>query len=256
MIGSIRTRQFEIKHEVKANACLAKCTNLFIDGECTKRRHAMSCLANMVLFLEWIFANSKDTFWCTQLMGLFALLESDNGKSWLDYIVADKPHVPLGIVMEMHVIQQAIITSMIKNQRWSTFIDDELEIPLNESLGMAIQPCQIPAHNLYMAIAGNNQAFENPHKVYHMLNIRTGNATIARLDNDNNNNHNQCQNNQNNNDNCRQRDNGNNHYGNDQDNGNGNCRPNNDTDRNVRQRQDGDSMSDERKAVLKEQGFL
>ena len=107
-----------------------------------------------------------------------------------------------------------------------------------------------------MAIAGNNQAFENPHKVYHMLNIRTGNATIARLDNDNNNNHNQCQNNQNNNDNCRQRDNGNNHYGNEQDNGNGNCRPNNDTDRNVRQRQDGDSMTDERKAVLKEQGFL
>ena len=129
MIGSNRTRQLEIQHEVKADDCLAKCTNLFIDGECTQGRHAMSCLANMILFLEWIFANSKDTFWSTQLMGLFTLLESDNGKSWLDYIVADKAHVPFGIVMEMHVIQQAIITSMIKNQRWSTFIDEETEIP-------------------------------------------------------------------------------------------------------------------------------
>ena len=137
-----------------------------------------------------------------RLMGLFTLLESDNGKSWLDYIVAVKSHVPLVIVMEMHVIQQAIVTSMIKNQRWSTFIDDELEIPLNESLGMAIQPCQIPANNLYMAVAGNNQAFENPHKVYHMLNLRTGNATIARLGDDINNDQNQRPNNQLVNDNC------------------------------------------------------
>ena len=114
MIGSTRTRQLEIQHEVKADNCLAKYTNMFIDVEYTQGRHAMSCLANMVLFLERIFTNSKDTFWCTQLMGLFTLLESDIEKGWLDYIVADKPHVPLGIVMEMHVIQQAIITSMIK----------------------------------------------------------------------------------------------------------------------------------------------
>ena len=244
MIGSNRTRQLEIQHEVKADDCLAKCTNLFIDGECTQGRHAMSCLANMILFLEWIFANSKDTFWSTQLMGLFTLLESDNGKSWLDYIVADKAHVPFGIVMEMHVIQQAIITSMIKNQRWSTFIDEETEIPWNESLGLAVQPCQIPAHNLYMAIAGNNQAFENPHKVYHMLNIRPANAIPDRLPN------------QDNNDNRRRRDNDNNQRRNNQDNGNGNRRPNNDADRNVRQRQEEHPMTDARIEELKGHGFL
>ena len=74
-------------------------------------------------------------------MTLFNLLESDNGKNWLDYIVAEKPHLPLSMVMELHVIQQAIITCMIKNQHWSTFIDDKLEIPYEQSLGREILPC-------------------------------------------------------------------------------------------------------------------
>ena len=94
MIGSNRTRQLETQHDVKAENCLAKCTNLFIDGECTQAKHAMNCLANMVMLFEWIFANSLDTFWCTQIMTLFNLLESDNGRNWLDYIVAEKPHLP------------------------------------------------------------------------------------------------------------------------------------------------------------------
>ena len=129
MIGSNRTRQLETQHNVKAEDCLAKCTHLFIDGECTQAKHALNCLANMVMLFKWIFANSQDTFWCTQIMALFNLLESDNGKNWLDYIVAEKPHLPLSMVMELHVIQQAIITCMIKNQRWSSFIDDRLVIP-------------------------------------------------------------------------------------------------------------------------------
>ena len=97
--------------------------------------------------------------------------------------------------MEMHVIQQAILTSMIKNQRWSTFIDDELEIPYEQSLGRAILTCQLPAQNLSMAIAGSNQCFAEPYVVYHMLNRRTGNNTITCLGNEINNNQNQRPNN-------------------------------------------------------------
>ena len=108
-----------------------------------------------------------------------------------------------------------------------------------------------------MAIVGSNQCVAEPHAVYHMLHRRIGIDTITCLGNDINNDQNQRPNNQLVNDNRRARKNGNAQRGNDQNNGgNGNCRPNNDTDRNVRQRQDGDSMTDERKAVLKEQGFL
>ena len=93
--------------------------------------------------------------------------------------------------MEIYVIQQAIITCMIKNQRWSTFIDDRLVIPYKQSLGRAILTCQLPTQSLSMAVVGSNQCFAEPHAVYHMLNHRIGNDPIARLGKDINHNQNQ-----------------------------------------------------------------
>ena len=144
---------------------------------------------------------------------------------------------------------------MIKNQRWSTYIDDEKVIPFDQSLGQAILTCQLPAQNLSMAIAGSNQCFAEPHPVYNMLNRRIGNDTSARLGKDTNHNLNQRPNNQIVNDNRRARDNDNAHRGNGNNNGNGNGNGNG-NHRNVRQRQEGAGMTDERRAELKDQGFL
>ena len=131
MLASDRTAQLEDQHDERAEDRVAKTKNLFIDGECNKAQHAINCIANMIMFINWMYINGENTFWCLQLTGIFDLLVSDASRSWLDLIVSTHPHIPFNLVMEVHVILQAIFINMVKNQPWLQHIADNLEIPFD-----------------------------------------------------------------------------------------------------------------------------
>ena len=120
----------------------------------------------MLMLLTWIYVNGRDTFWGKQLFGIFDLLVSDAGRSWLDYIVSTHPHTPFNIIMECQVIQQAIFINMVKNKPYPQHIENNLEIPYDDSLGKAILTCQLPQSNISMAIAGLNLQLSIPHQLF------------------------------------------------------------------------------------------
>ena len=128
MLCSDRTAQLDDQHDECAEDRIAKTKHMFIDREFLQAKHALSCIANMLIFLTWIYEKGRDTFWGKQLFGIFDLLVSDAGRSWLDYIVSTHPHIPFNLIMECQVIQQAIYINMVKNQPWPQHMTDNLEI--------------------------------------------------------------------------------------------------------------------------------
>ena len=104
---------------------------MFIDREFLQAKRALSCIANMLIFLTWIYEKGRDTFWGKQLFGIFDLFVSDAGRLWLDYIVFTHPYIPFNIIMECQVIQQAVFINMVKIQPWPKHTDNNLEIPFD-----------------------------------------------------------------------------------------------------------------------------
>ena len=108
------------------------------------------------MFLVWFYKNPTETFWYSKLLAVFTLLESRAGHEWLDYIVTAKPHVPLGLCMNVQTVNAAINIHMIKNTRWLKFIEEGRDIPYNESLALAESICKLPLVAIGLAITGSN----------------------------------------------------------------------------------------------------
>ena len=134
MLCSDRTAQLEEQHDERSQDRVAKAKHMFIDGEFDQAKFALSYIANMLMFLTWMYENGRDSFWGKQLLEIFNLLVSDAGRSWLDYIVSTHPHTPFNIIMECQVIQQAIFIHMVKNKPYSEHIKNNLEIPYEDRL--------------------------------------------------------------------------------------------------------------------------
>ena len=153
--------------------------------------------------------------------------------------------------MECQVIQQAILINMVQNKPYPQHIENNLEIPYDDSLGRAKLTCQLPQSNISMAIAGSNHQLSIPHQLFDNMSLR-GSPPVQRSNANNNRQGNgqQQRGDQNN---------GNNGNGNGNRNNRDN-RNNNDqrppADNNRRDGPIGGVMTDERKTRLKEQGFL
>ena len=172
MLYSDRTAQLEDQHDERSEDRIAKTMHLFIDGEFDKAKHAPSYIANMLIFLTWMYENGRDTFWGKQLLGIFNLLVSDAGKAWFDYIVDTHPHTPFNIIMECQVVVQAIHINMVQNKSYPQHIEKGLEIPFDGSLGRAQNTCLLPQNNISMAVAGSNHQLSSPHQLFANMSLR------------------------------------------------------------------------------------
>ena len=74
MLLSDCTAQLEEQYNERSEDRIAKTKNLFIDGKCLQSKHALNCIANMIMFIDWIYVNGRDTFWCKQLLGILIYL--------------------------------------------------------------------------------------------------------------------------------------------------------------------------------------
>ena len=187
MMCSDRIAQLEEQHNERSEDRIVKTKNLFIDGQWALSKNALNCIANMIMFLTWIYVNGHDTFWGKQLLGIFNLHVSDAGRSWLDYIVSTHPHTPFNLIMECQVIQQAIYINMVKNQPWTQHIQDNLKFPFNKSLGRVSLTGHLPQSTISIAIAGFSHHLSIPHQMFDMMNCR-GSPNLQRSNTNNNNN--------------------------------------------------------------------
>ena len=153
--------------------------------------------------------------------------------------------------MECQVIQQAVFINKVKNQPWPQHIDNDLEIPFDQSLARATLTCQLPQSNISMAMSGSNHQLSIPHQLYAMMHRRGSPNVQGPTTNNNyqaNGKHQRGDQNDGNNQN---------------ENGNTNCRDerNNDNRRppinnNRNNRPIGGIISESRQTTLKELGFL
>ena len=61
---------------------------------------------------------------------------------------------------------------MVKNTRWLQFLEEEQEIPFEESPGPARATCQLPLSTIGSTIAGANMYYHVPHGQYPIMNRR------------------------------------------------------------------------------------
>ena len=180
---------------------------------------------------------------------------ADKPSASSDYIVSTHPHTLFTLIMECQVIQQAIYINIIKNQPWPQHIENSLEIPFDNSLGRASLTCHLPLNKIPMAIAGSSHQLSISHQRFVLMNRRR--STNHQRSNTNNNN-----NNTNNQQGNFQYQRGDQNNGNNE-NGNRNNRDNRNNDDHrpptTNNRNDGPiggTMTETRKAKLKEKGFL
>ena len=92
---------------------------------------------------------------------------------------------------------------MVKNTRWLQFLEEEQEIPFEESLGPARATCQLPLSTIGSTIAGANMYDHVPHELYPIMNRHDhgGRANNRHNQHDRDNDNNENNNRRNNNDN-------------------------------------------------------